>query len=59
MAFGVPHLLEIVVLAPRANTLLAGGRPEIVPLLLSQKSALELHHPRVGEQEGRVIGGDQ
>jgi hypothetical protein len=59
MPLGVPNLLEIVVFSSGPDTLLAGSGPEIVPLFLAQEHALELDHPRVGEQQRGVVGGDQ
>jgi hypothetical protein len=56
---GVPHLLEVVVLAAGAHALLAGGRAHIVPPLLAEEGALELHHARVGEQQRGIVGRDQ
>jgi hypothetical protein len=52
-------LFEIVVLAAGAHALLAGGGPDVVALLLTQEGALELHHPRVGKQQCRIVGGRQ
>jgi hypothetical protein len=56
---GVAHLLEIVMLAPGAHTLLAGGGASVIPLFLSQEDAFELHHAGVGEQQRGVVGGHQ
>jgi hypothetical protein len=59
MPLGVAHLLQVVVLAAGADALLAGGGARVVPPLLAEERPLELHHAGVGEQEGRVVGGDQ
>jgi hypothetical protein len=56
---GMPHLLQIVVLPTGADALLAGGGAVVLPMLLPQKGALELHHAGVGEQERRIVGRDQ
>ena len=57
---GVPDLLEIVVLAAGAHALLRGRRPPAeLGLLQSEKHALELHHPRVREQQRRIVRGHQ
>jgi hypothetical protein len=55
MPAGVSDLLEIVVLAPRAYTFLAGGRTDVVAGFLAEKGALELHHAGVGEQQGGIV----
>ena len=61
MPGGVPHLLEVVVLAAGANAFLRCRRPVIAVgrRFLTKEDLLELHHPRVGEQQGRVVAGDQ
>ena len=56
---GVPHLLQIVVLASRPDALLAGRGAAVLPMLLAEEGALELHHAGVGEQEGGIVGRDQ
>ena len=56
---GVAHLFEVVVLAARAHALLAGHRTEVVARLDAEKSALELVHPGVGEEQRRVVGGKE
>ncbi len=53
------HVLQVVVLAPGADALLAGGGARVVALLLAQEDVLELVHARVGEEEGRVPRGDE
>src|SRR2546425_1118343 len=52
-------VLEIVVLATRAHTLLAGGGTRVIPSLLAEEHALELHHARVGEEQGLVADGHE
>ena len=59
MAVGVAHLLEVVVLPARADALLRRGGAAVLAVLDAQEGALELHHPRVGEQEGRIVGRDE
>ena len=51
----VTHVLEIVVLAARPHALLARHGALVVPLLIAEKDAFELHHARVREQERRVV----
>jgi hypothetical protein len=57
--YGVAHLLEIVVLPARPNTFLDRDRPAVLPLFQPLEDLLELHHPRVGEQQRRVAGRHQ
>ena len=59
VARGPAHVLQVVVLAPRAHALLGGGRARVVALLLAQEDVLELVHARVGEEEGGVALGDE
>ena len=51
--------LEVVVLAADAHALLDRGRPRVAPLFESQEDVLELVHPGVGEQDGRVVLGQE
>src|SRR3954465_7376707 len=53
----VAHLLQIVVLAARANAFLRGRRSPAseARLLEAKKDFLELHHAGVSEQQRRVI----
>ncbi len=52
-------LLQVVVLAADAHTLLAGGRAQIGALLQAQEGVFELHHAGVHEQQGIVTDGHQ
>src|SRR3954462_6324840 len=58
---GVPDLLEIVVLPAGAYALLHRCRPSATAggLFLTEKDFLELHHPRVGKHQRRVVGRHQ
>ena len=56
VARGAADILEIVVLAARADTLLGGGRPDVLAALLAEEHALELHHAGIGEE--RASGPD-
>ena len=56
---GVAHLLEVVVLAAGADALLAGDGALVVAWFHAEKGPLELVHPGVGEQQRRVVGGEQ
>src|SRR5690242_10773947 len=61
MPGGVAYLLEVIVLAARPHALLrCGCAPVAVRRLFHpQKHFLELHHPRVREQQRRVVGGHE
>jgi hypothetical protein len=59
VAVGVPHLLEVVVLAAGAHALLRRGGAAVVAVLEAEEGALELHHPRVREEEGGIVGRDE
>src|SRR5262249_6241469 len=50
-------VLEVVVLAPRAHALLAGRGAHVRAALVPQEHGLELHHARVGEEQGRIVAG--
>ncbi len=56
---GVSHLLEVVVLPAGAHALLRRGGAAVVAVLDPEEGALELHHPRVSEQEGGIVGRDE
>jgi hypothetical protein len=47
------------VLATGTDALLRGGGAGVVPRLLAQEDVLELVHPRVGEEERRVVLRDE
>ena len=51
-----PDLLEVVVLAGDAQAALVVDGPHVVTLLGTAQRVLELHHPRVREQERLVAG---
>ena len=55
MPCGVPDIVEIIMLAAGAHTFLGGDGSRIGPLLQAGEDILELHHPCVGEHQGRVI----
>ena len=59
VAQGGPDVVEVVVLAADAHALLGRGGARVVAALLAEKKVLELVHPRVGEQERRVLVRDQ
>ena len=55
VARGTAHIFQIVVLAAHAQTLLGSRRTPVGADLLSQKTLLELHHARIGEQQRRIV----
>ena len=59
MARGLADLVEVVVLAARAQALLRRDGARVVALLRAEEHVLELVHPGVGEQQRRVVGGQQ
>src|SRR5262245_2210713 len=59
VARGVAHVLEVVMLAARAHAALGGGRARVRPLVLAEEHVLELHHPGVGEEQGRIVRGNE
>src|SRR5271165_7306397 len=56
---GVPDVIQIVVFAARPYAFLSRRRALVVPLFRAREDVLELIHPRVGEQQRRVVGRDQ
>ena len=53
------HVIEIVVLASHAHTFLRVDGAGIGFLVGADEHVLELHHARVGEQQGRVPAWDE
>ena len=52
-------VVEVVVLAADAHALLRRRGARVVPLLLAEEDVLELVHPGVGEQQGRVVARNE
>src|SRR5207249_2084886 len=52
----VADLFQVVVLAAGSDALLARDRAAKVATFQPLKHPLELHHPRVGEEQGRIVG---
>ncbi|EBA08975.1 hypothetical protein SSE37_04995 [Sagittula stellata E-37] len=52
---GVTDVVQIVVLATRADAFLRGRRAVVVALLDAGEAVLELHHPRVDEHKRRIV----
>ncbi len=59
MPAGVADVVEIVMLAARADALLGGRRARVIALFLAQEHVLELVHPGVGEQQRGIVRGDE
>ncbi|MNZ30367.1 hypothetical protein D3C78_476360 [compost metagenome] len=59
MTGGVADVFQVAVLATGAHALLAAGRAGVGALFLAKEAVLELVHPRVGEQQGRVVARNQ
>ena len=55
----ITDILKVIVLAAGAYAALRTDGTTNFALLAAKKDVLELHHPGVGEQQGRVIGGHQ
>ena len=56
VARGAAHVFKVVVLARNAQALLTGGGAAVCALFFAQKQFFKLHHARVGEQQGGVVG---
>jgi len=56
---GVADVFQIVVLAARPHAFLRGGGAAVGALVKTEENVLELVHPGVREQNGRIVGGDQ
>jgi hypothetical protein len=50
-----PYVLQIVVFARDANHLLTAGGARIGTNVFAGENVLELHHPRVGEHQRRIV----
>ena len=55
MAGGISNIFEVVMLASGADTFLGRHRTNIFAFLVAGEDILELHHARIGEQQGRVV----
>ena len=56
---GVADVFQVTVLATGTHALLAAGSTGVCPFFLTQETVLELVHPRVSEQQGRIVVRDQ
>ena len=59
MPVGESHIFQIIMLPARPHTFLRRSRPRIVALFQSQKDILELVHPRIGEEQRRIVRRDE
>ena len=55
----IADVFQVVVLAAGAHAALRRGGARIGARLLADEHVLELHHARIGEQQGRVVAGHQ
>ena len=55
VARGIADVVEIVVFAAGADAFLRRRGAKIRALLDAGENVLELHHPRVGEHERRIV----
>ncbi len=55
----VADVVEIVVLAAGAHAFLRGRGAHVGALLEAGEDVLELHHPGIGEHQGRVVARDE
>ena len=59
VARGAADVLQVVVLAPGAHALLRAGGARDLAAGLAGEHVLELVHARIGEQQRRIVGGNQ
>ena len=59
MARGVANVFQVVMFAARSHAALRRSRAVIGALVLAEKYVFELHHARVGEEQGGVVTGHQ
>ncbi len=59
VARSVAHIVEIIVLAARADAFLRCNGPVIGAGFNTRKHVLELHHPRIGEQQCRIVSWNE
>ena len=59
MARGVADVLQIVVLTAGAHALLTGGCAGVGAFFQPEEAVLELIHAGIGEQQGRIVRGNQ
>ncbi len=55
----VADIVEVVVLAAGAHTFLRSHGAAVWALFQPREDVLELHHPRIGEHQGRIIARDE
>src|SRR5205814_7561422 len=59
VAARVADVVEIVVFTTGAHALLRRSGPQVIAFLDAGEDVLELIHPRVGEQQRRVVSRDK
>lgn len=55
----ISDVFQIVMLAASANAALYGSGTGIGTFVESEENILELHHPCIGQHQGRVVGRNQ
>ncbi len=55
MTRGVTDVFQIVVFTARTHATLRGGRARIITFVETKEDILELVHPGVGKQQGRIV----
>jgi hypothetical protein len=58
MAGGAADLFQVVVFPPRPDAFLGAACPDVVAFFQAEENILELVHPGIGEEERRVIMGN-
>jgi orotidine-5'-phosphate decarboxylase len=55
MPSGIADVFQVIVLAAGTHTFLGGRGTRVAALVEAEKHVLELVHPGVGEQQGRIL----
>ncbi len=55
MTRGVTDVFQIVVFTTRTHATLCGGRTRIITFVETKEDILELVHPCIGKQQGRIV----
>src|SRR5690606_37872672 len=59
VAGGITHIFQVIMFTTSPYTALSTGCASVVTLVTTEKDIFKLHHPRIGEQQCRVITGNQ
>ncbi len=52
---GTTDVFQVIVLAAGTHALLRGGGPDVIAFFRTKKAVLELVHPGIGKEQGRVV----